>query len=404
MIKRINETVAILAVMLATFSATVAAQSIYGLNFIGEHNLGGAARYAALGYSGIALPDTNHALTMNPASLAGLSSMTFSIYESMSLSRIGTEEVSSDQTRFQLPSVIVAVPLTRGLVASLGYKTRFFGKAEFEFDREVDFSPAPHELYKLNSSLYSAPLSLAWKPVEWLSVAGAFQIENGSIKDEVYVYFDNQEYRSSSSIRTRGFSGNSWALSALARVHRRLWLGVVFDDEIEYTVDETFEYSDGGTDSISTYDFTLPAAWSVGLAAGLTDRWWLTSSFWMRKAPKPDGFEHLEGSLRDETVISVGVERKARKEGSLFSRMPIRVGYYENRIHLEFPAGEPVVSRFFTLGSGFPMPGGPGGIDFSMEFGRIGSVSANGIDEKVVRFGLSMSLSEKWTKRKVERH
>lgn len=84
--------------------------------------------------------------------------------------------------------------------------------------------------------------------------------------------------------------------------------------------------------------------------------------------------------------------------------MPLRLGYYEDRWHVEIPDGSRVVSRFFSVGSGFGMPGGPGGIDVTLEFGKIGSVSDNAIDEKVFRVGIGMSLTEKWTKRRVERH
>ncbi|MCK4538691.1 MAG: hypothetical protein KAV42_07845 [Candidatus Krumholzibacteria bacterium] len=395
----------VFCVSIALFPGDLAGQSIFGLNFIGEHNLGGNSRYSATGYSGIAFPDTNSALTLNTATLSDLSSVTFSIFEMFNLSRVNTELETSDQNRFVLPFASVAVPVKDGLVLGVGYRTRFFGRGNFSQESDVDFTPRPMELYEFNSSLYTVPFSLAWRPLDWLRLGGEVQIDRGSIKDEVYVYFpDEPLYSSMSSIRTRGFSGTSWSLSALVKLHPRVWVGASFDDKVDYSVEEVIQYSLSRLDTVSTYDFTLPSAWSAGVAVAVTDRWWVSSSYWTREAPEPSGFEHLEGSLSDESVISFGIERRAGSDGGKLSGMPLRFGYYENRWHLEFPAGQQVVSRFFTLGSGFGMPGGPGGIDFTVEVGKIGSVADNGIDEKVLRLGLSMSLSEKWSRRKEDRH
>ncbi len=382
----------------------VEAQSIFGLNFIGEHCNPGGARYSAIGYSGIAVPDTSDALTINPASLAGLRSFTFSIFEVTSMSKVNTIDRTSDQTRFQFPSAMIAIPVSRGLTLGIGYRTRFAGRAEFDRYQDVDFTPTPRELYKFNCSLYSVPITIAWMPLERLSVSGSIQLEKGSIKDEVYTFFDDTDYKSVHSIRTRGFSGTSWSASALFMAHPRLWLGASFDDAIGYSVEETIEYTLDRLQTVSRYDFTLPAAWSAGAGFGITGRWWLTSSFWMRSAPEAAGFGLFEGSLDDETIVSFGIERRAGAEGRRWSRMPLRMGYHEDRWHIEFPSGRQVVSRFFSVGTGFGMPGGPGGIDFTLEFGKTGSVSGNSIDEKIFRFGLSMSLSEKWTRRRIERH
>ena len=385
-------------------SGMARSQSVFGMNFIGEHRFGGNARTAALGYSGIALTDTSSAISMNPASLSDLSRVTFSLFELLSFSRIEYTDIQSNQTRFQLPSVALAVPLRDGLVFSLGYRTRFEGKTDFSIQREIEDIPVPNEEYELNSSLFSVPFTLAWRPVDWLRVSGEFQLERGSIKDQVSVYFDEPLYNPVSSSRTRSFSSGSWAVSMLMRVHPRLWVGGSYDEGIDYTVNEIVEYSLESLSESSTWDFSLPAAFSAGIAAGITDRWWLTGSYWARQAPEPDGFPQFEGALGDENLFAVGVERRSGVEGGVISRIPLRLGFYRNRWHMEFPEGEPVVSSFFTVGSGFSLPGGPGDLDLTLEFGKIGSIENNKIDEKVFRLGISVNFSETWSRRKIVRH
>lgn len=391
-------------IILVALPAASSAQSVFALMYIGEHLFDGNARNAALGYSTVAVTDTANAVTMNPASIADINSVTFTAFEKMSLSRVSDGELSSDQNRFMLPSVMIAVPIRRGLVLGTGYRTRFIGKSNFSYAQQVDFEPAPIVEHEVNSSLFTAPFIIAWKPAGWLRISGEIQVDRGSKKDEINVLFEEIGYGAVSSMRTRSYSATSWGASAIVKAHPRIYLGASFDGEVDYSVEERIEYTRSELDSASTWDFTLPSAFSAGVGIGLAERWWLTSSYWIRKSPGASGYEGMEGALSDETLVSVGLERTASPDGGFFSRIPLRLGYYENRWHLEFPAGEQIVSRFFTFGSGFPTPGGPGSLDFVLEFGKTGSVDKNLVDEKVVRFGISLSLSEAWTKRKIERH
>ncbi|HUV37915.1 MAG TPA: hypothetical protein VMX58_13350 [Patescibacteria group bacterium] len=394
-------TVVIHVIILCLAGGAADAQSIFGLNFIGEHRFRGSARQQALAFSTIALPDSNGALTSNTASLAELSEVTFSLFEVTNLSRIRTEEKSASQNRFQLPSIMIAIPLRDGLVFGLGYRTRFQGWGDFSYERDVAGVSNPLDIYKLRSTLFTAPLSLSWRVTDRIRVAGELQIERGSINDELAVYFPEEEYFGSVlSRRDRSFSGTSWSASVLIAVHPRIRIGAVFDDRVSYTVNQDITYSREEFDSSVSYDFELPPAFGAGVALGITDRWWITSNYWAREAPEPAGFSQLEGSLQDERLIAFGLERRRSAAGGFFSRIPLRFGYYENRWHLEFPAGEGVTARFVTLGTGLQVPGGPGSVDISLELGQIGSIDNNGIDERVMRIGVGLNVSEPWSRRK----
>ncbi len=385
--------------MLAAGTAT--AQSIFGLNFIGEHRFRGNARQRALAFSTIAVGDSSGAITSNTASLADLGEVTFSIFEVMGLSQIRTAEESADQNRFQLPSVMVAVPLREGLVFGVGYRTRFEGRGDFSYRRTLTDAPDPLDVYKLTSSLFTAPLSLSWRVIDRVRVAGELQVERGSIKDDVTVYFPGEEgFGSVRSRRNRSFAGTSWGGSILVNVLPRLSIGATFDDRVTYTVTEDVSFSRDDLDSTAAWEFELPSAYGFGAAVGITERWWISSSFWMREAPEPAGFRQLERSLQDERLVAFGLERRRSAEGGFLSRIPLRFGYYEDDWHLEFPPGNGVKARFFTFGTGLSLPNGPGSIDISLEFGQIGSLDDNGVDERVMRVGIGLNVSEPWSRRK----
>jgi hypothetical protein len=387
---------------LAGLSAGSAAQSVFGLDFLGEHRFAGSARALALGFSSFALPDTSSALSGNAATLSALPRLTFSVFEMLGASTVRTGETTAHENRFELPSVMVAVPLRRGLVAGFGYRTRFEGKGDFTFFQQVDTALAAKQTYGHRSSLFNVPLVLSWAVADWASVAGEFQVERGSISDAVSIGFNADNYATMVSKRMRRFSGASWAASVLLQPAPRLSLGASFNSKIDYSVTEDFSYTIGELDSTAAFDFSLPASYGIGAAAGLTRRWWLSAYVWQRKAPEPSGFPQLTGAIDDERLVAAGLERRGAAEGGLFARIPIRVGFYEDRWHLELPAGKPVRSRFFTLGTGFNLPGGPGSIDLSLALGQIGSLGDNGLDERVVRFGVGISAGETWSKRRPE--
>jgi hypothetical protein len=379
-----------------------AAQSLFSINFLGEHQFCGSARYRALGFSSFASPDSVNAVAANAATMADLPRMTFSIAENIAFSSMQSEETTAYGNRFQLPSVMIALPLRRGLVFGVGYRTRFEGKGDFSYERPIQDSPTAYEVYEHRSGLFTVPLSIAWRPMKWASAAGAVQFERGSIKDNSRVEFAAANFQDVESKRERDFSGTSWGVSALVQVHPRLSLGAGLNSSIRYDVNEVFTYTSAALDSVSKWRCTLPVSWEVGAAVGISNRWWLNSHFWQRGAPEADGFPQLAGSIGDERLISFGVERRAGSEGGFFARVPLRLGFYEDRWHLEYPEGHPVKSRFVTFGSGFGLPGGPGAIDVAFEFGQIGSISANGVDERVFRIGFGVSASEEWSKRRQE--
>lgn len=404
MIKKILGILAICSVGLFFVVVTAYSQSIYGISFLGEHHFNGSIRYRSLGLSSFAVPDSNNAAAANVATLADLDGFTLSLVQILSISSINTEDESADRNRYQIPELVLAVPLKKGLVASAGYRMRFQGHGDFEYERPLPDLPTALEIHTQRGSLFSVPFSLAWKATDWLNVAGEIQIERGSISNEVSIDFKTLGWETADSKRELFYSGISWSAAVLLKVHPRIFVAAAFDDKIDYDVDEKFTYSRSDLDSTAVWNFNLPYAYSVAFALGLTNRWWLSSHFWFREAPEPAGHPQLAGALRDERLLAFGLERRRRERGGFFSRIPIRLGFYENVWHLEYPGGQPVKARFFTFGSGFSMPGGPGILDLSFEFGKIGSIDDNGLDERMIRIGLGLSFSETWSRRKDEKH
>jgi hypothetical protein len=290
--------------------------------------------------------------------------------------------------------------MRKGLVFALGYQTSFSSKGDFTYSVPIEDSPDSYEDYRHRGGLFSVPFTLAWRPVPWARVAGAYNLERGSITDIYRVYFIGEYFSTMESKRVRGFSGDSWSGSFLLSPHPRFSVGLGWNSGVDYGGDETFTYTRADLDSLAPWRFESPASWEAGASFGINDNWWLNAHYWRRSAPEPRGFEQLSGSISDEELKAFGIEKRRAGTGIFFLRLPMRLGFYENSWHLEYPAGRPVKSRFVTFGTGFAMPGGPGELDLSFEFGKIGSLSGNGVDERVFRLAIGLSASESWSRRR----
>ena len=396
--------VSVAAIIVLLLPRGADAQSIYGMNYIGEAVHMGSSRHQALGYSAIAVKDTSNSVTPNPASTADLTMFTLTVQQLLSSSRVYFLDYFSRQTRYQVPTFTVSFPIREGLVMTTGYRTRYLGRADFAYQRDVEGAPTAYENYKLDSSLYLIPVIAAWKPIDALRIAGEAQFNFGSVIDKVNVWFDDENYRNTLARRQRNYSGISWGASLLWKVHSRFWLGCNIDGAVDYRVDEVVENTTSALDTSITFDYTLPLSWDVGFAANAFGRWWLSSSYQMRAAAEPTGFAQLEGNVGDETHLGIGIEYRAGGEGHFFNRLPIRLGFYTDKWHLQFPAGQEVRSTFFTIGSAIPLGNSPGAIDYTLEFGRVGSREENFVEENIFRLGLSFSVAEPWSRRKTKRH
>ncbi len=380
------------------------AQSIYGMNYIGEAVHMGSARHEALGFSTVAVQDTLNSVTSNPASTADLGMMTLTIQQVLSASRVYFLDYESKQTRYTVPTFTASFPLRNGLVITSGFRTRYYGRADFAYQIDIENAPTGYQNYKLDSNLYTIPVIFAWRPISSLRVAAEAQFNLGSVIDKVNVWFDDLDYQNVDSKRRRSYTGLSWGAAVLWEVHPRIWLGASVDGPVNYSVEEEIDNTVSVLDTTFSYDYTLPLAFDVGFAINPIGRWWLSSSYSMRAASDPVGYPQLEGSIVDETHIGIGIERRASLEGHVLNQIPIRLGFYMDRSQIQFPPGQDVTSMFITVGSAVPMGKKAGSIDYTLEFGRIGLQEENFVEENIFRFGLSISLAEPWSKRNTERH
>jgi hypothetical protein len=97
--------------------------------------------------------------------------------------------------------------------------------------------------------------------------------------------------------------------------------------------------------------------------------------------------------------LAAGIEWN-REAGGERLNWPVRVGYRTETLHVIDGKGQEVREHVLTAGSGFGLASGRGVIDWYLEYGWRGVRDETEYYEQLVRFGVTLTGLEKWSRRR----
>ncbi len=152
-----------------------------------------------------------------------------------------------------------------------------------------------------------------------------------------------------------------------------------------------------GTVSRRSLSAEMPISWGFGLSANPKKNILLAFEYGATRWSAFSVDDEDSGTLRDESVISFGAELSSLKKGdvSWIRRTSLRGGVRFRSLPMR-AGGASVDERVAAVGWGIPIGGGNGRLDIACELGSRGDLEKNGIRERLVRFGVSLSAFEKW--------
>ena len=182
---------------------------------------------------------------------------------------------------------------------------------------------------------------------------------------------------------------------------------------------QTVQNNDGNDSDDLEIDRTgeVPVRWGVGFDAIPGERFRVRGDVVREQWGDVKTLSPLD-ELVDVTRIAVGGEW-IRGRGTVASdleeleidttrgrRWPLRLGYRTELLHARDRAadtagpGRTNREHVFTLGSGFGFAGGRGAFDWHVEYGWHGEKDASEYYEQFVRFGMTLTGIERWTRRR----
>ncbi|MBZ0270023.1 PorT family protein, partial [bacterium] len=161
----------------------------------------------------------------------------------------------------------------------------------------------------------------------------------------------------------------------------------------------TFENDDADDSDTREIDASaeLPVRFGLGVEGSATARLRLAGD-WVREAW--DDVTPLRPGTEYVTVDRFGIGAEWGSAAGSARRAPLRAGYRTEPLHIRDGNGNKVREHALTVGSGFGFAGGQGEIDWYVEYAWRGVKDESEYLEQVVRFGVTLTGFEEWTRRR----
>ncbi|MCK4547854.1 MAG: hypothetical protein KAW17_10485 [Candidatus Eisenbacteria sp.] len=391
--------IVVISVLVLGSTAAVSGESVFSSLGLGESLSPTTSRGVAMGRAGFTLVDTTSGSFLNPAINSLLRRVTLSVVIAPEVRFPDGVEGASRNWETSLSALKVIFPFPRHIALSVGLLVWRDVSSEASWAGRNSSADYVGE-YTREGGVFSLPVHVSAMLTEHVLIAGGMDLVQVSSRETWTKNFPASEYQDSRDNLESGFSGAQPSGAVLIMWPGRATLGFVAgggrDLDGTLTTRPVFgkEFESKATLRFPTrygagFSFHPHPGWTL-LMEGRQTRW---KNFRIAgESPLPD---------RTSNRISVGVERvSTRKAGTWMSRIPLRLGYWREPQPLEWPAGEQVVAEMLTFGIGFPLSGESASIDLALEIGRLGTMSTNGAEERIVRLSVGFTASERWHRKR----
>ncbi|MCA9750963.1 MAG: hypothetical protein KC591_02135 [Gemmatimonadetes bacterium] len=386
--------------LLAAATSPASAESRYSLRGFGEPTFPWRADLRALAGAGSAASIPS--IAGNPAAVGFLERGLFTgTYQTEWVSTKETLDDGATRDRAEynslIPNLSLQWPLGRGLAIGVGFLVERRRGGIIETDAMTPDSVAYRQRYEASGNLLTIPLVVGLD-LEHAQFGVAADVTLLNSKERWRNIFDVSGYVSSNDLdreneiglgtrlglrvpyRNVGAIGAWTSLPAKIRGERHLQ-----NDDITATADELR----------AGIWAELPTRYGLGLELTPVAAWRVLGD-WTHEAWS----DAKSGEVTDERIdvdrVSAGVEWTATRASGL--TIPVRLGFRTENLHFLDARQEEVRETALTAGTGFGFAGGRGQFDWLLEYGWRGDASTE-YEEKFVRFGVSVSGYEEWSRR-----
>ncbi len=387
------------AVVLAAARAP-RAESIFGMNLLGERFDAVDARTAAVGGFVQVVDDSLGVLQYNPAMLAWAKRVTFGAAGYVTRDANESQDLERVVVSTKFSALGFAFPLFRkALSASVGYRGRYDPDGDFSVPGETPTGENYSDVYERSGGTWSVPITVAADLGRYAKLGGTVSLERGTIENRWLIDFEGSNTADASSEQIREVRGTGFGAGAVVRPIASVSIGVAWEAEIDYDVDVTESFTNSSADTSYPETMRQPERWTVSAT------WRVMRGFTVYAGGSVCDFTQFEGldfpseRLTEERVAALGLEY--RFQGT---RFPIRASARYEQLAYTLPDGEEITRMAFTLGSGLLFRTGRGKLDAALQFATVGSVDTNTYEDQQVRFFISIAGSESWSAKREGRY
>ncbi len=399
-------------ITLLLFSSLVVAQegttSPYSFFGVGSLKFKGTVENRAMGGLGV-FADSIHLNLQNPASVAGLRLVNYSLAGSHRFNKLATEQDSQNATTTTLDYIAIGIPMGKfganfGLVpiTSTGYKLQ----------NEVGGSLTQFEG---SGGLNKAFFALGYQITPKLSIGvdanyNFGNIENIATNTQEDVELGSQEINRSTLL---GFSFNFGAIyRTMVSDNLEMISSVTYTPETDLTSENervvaSIQQLPSGAIrpldireiAVDDTDLTFPSQFTLGTGIGKPKKWFLGGEYTSQKTSNftNRSFDLPNVTFEDASKFSLGgfYIPNYNAFGNYFKRVVYRAGirFEETGININ---NESINEFGISFGMGLPIGGRFSNLNLGFEFGRRGTKNAGLVQETFFNTFISLSLNDKW--------
>ena len=282
---------------------------------------------------------------------------------------------------------------------SIGYMGRFDPEGGFVLQGATEAGDVYTTKYTKTGGLFSIPLTVSFDLTRFASVGLTISLEDGSVEERWDIEFEDPLFESSAAIKKESMSGTGYGAGVVLYPLDGLMIGGMWESAINYDSDVRERFRDlSAVDTSYSRTVKIPSRVNAGASWSIADRFLLLASVSYSDFTKFEGLSFPADQLKEERSYALGLEYLPgiRVKGR---RIPFRLGFNYQELPYDHPNGEPLSKVLVGFGTGFNIKDGLGKIDLALQFGQVGSMENNGIEDRLVRVYVGICGSELWKRK-----
>lgn len=406
----------IIVLMVLITGVTIAQEgttSPYSFFGIGSLKFKGTVENRSMGSIGV-YNDSIHLNLQNPASVAGLRLVNYSIAGSFRAETLDTDTESQRASTTSLDYLAIGIPMGKfgasfGLIpfTSSGYKLE-------------NVSEGATTQFEGTGGLNKAFINIGYQITPELSIGVDTNYDFGNIENTATTRQENislgsQEINEST---LRGFSFNFGAIyKKMISEGLESISSVTYTPETNFKSENTREIAsvlDLGNGNVTRIDirdinvgdtdFTFPSQISVGTGIGKPKKWFVAGEFTSQKTSNFTNrtFDIENVTFENALKYKVGgfYIPNYNAFGSYFKRVVYRAGFRFEETGLNIN-GESINEFGITFGVGLPIGRTFSNMNLGFEIGRRGTTNAGLVQETFFNTFISLSLNDRWFEKRL---
>ena len=399
--------VVVLCIAVVGSSLCAEGGSAYSILGIGDLRYGTGTRNAGMGYAGLALGSTNYINALSPAAWSRISRTRIEagmFYEGFT-SKEGNASRFLSTGRFGGALLAIPISSSHGIVFVGGFTPYstvnydiFTTGSQLGIDYDIEHAGT--------GGLTKSQAGFSYAPTQGISIGASFDYISG-FTTSTRKFSPSSTTSAGASIteelsaRGSGFTLGFLAagLGDIAEGLRAFSLGIAFQSRISMRTTRQLKYeflAERDTTAEESGKVALPYSLGIGVGYQPGERYLMALDWIAQPWSEADLSGIQSADLRNSYRVGVGGERLPSRDtfAPWYEKLTYRAGFYYDATYYSVN-GEPINQWGATAGFAIPVSG-ENKLNFSFEYAHRGTMSKNLIEDRIVRFTVSLNISELW--------